>query len=234
MDTVRIVLRRNALGLIFLAIFALSLVGQSIAGHADYNNDAIDHSRLTGEPADKISYLRYLVSSDFGQAVMENWQSEWLQFVVFLMVTVWLTQRGSAESKVPGEEGLESEEEQKLGEHAGPDSPRAARRGPGALRWLYENSLLLVMGAFFAGSWFAQSVTGWSAYNSEQLSHEGDRLSWLQYVGSSDFWQTTLQNWQSEFLAVGAMVVLSIYLRQRGSPQAKPVGDPHTTTATEG
>jgi hypothetical protein len=98
---------------------------------------------------------------------------------------------------------------------------------------VYSNSLLLVMGAIFLGSWFAHSVTGWSEYNSQQVEHEQPQLSWLQFVGSSTFWQTTLQNWQSEFLAVGSMAILSVYLRQRGSPESKPVGAPHGATGVQ-
>ena len=101
-------------------------------------------------------------------------------------------------------------------------------------RVLYENSLLVVMGLIWAASWFAHSVTGWSAYNADQIEHEAHRVSWLGYLGTANFWESTLQNWQSEFLAVGSMAVLSIYLRQRGSPQSKPVGSPHYETGAEG
>ena len=100
--------------------------------------------------------------------------------------------------------------------------------------WVYSNSLVLVMGTIWLGTWFAQSVTGWSAYNVDQLDHHEATVTWLGYLGSADFWQTTLQNWQSEFLAVGSMAVLSIYLRQRGSPESKPVGAPHEATGVEG
>jgi hypothetical protein len=96
--------------------------------------------------------------------------------------------------------------------------------------WLYSNSLVLVMGAVFLGSWFAQAATGWTEFNAQQVEHHQDKLSWLQYVGSADFWQATLQNWQSEFLAVGSMAIFSVYLRQRGSPESKPVGAPHEAT----
>ena len=106
--------------------------------------------------------------------------------------------------------------------------------GGGVRRWVYSNSLLLVMGAIFLGSWFAQSVTGWSAYNADQLEHEASTVGWLGYVGTAGFWEATLENWQSEFLAVGSMAVLSIYLRQRGSPESKPVGAPHDATGVEG
>ncbi len=99
---------------------------------------------------------------------------------------------------------------------------------------MYSNSLVLVMATIWIWSWLAQSFTGWSEYNSEQLEHEQEPLSWLQYLGSSDFWEATLQNWQSEFLAVGSMAVLAIYLRQRGSPESKPVGCPHHSTGAEG
>jgi hypothetical protein len=219
--------RENSLSLFFLAIFLLALVGQAIAGHADYNNQQIEHGSET------ISFWRYIVSSSFGQAVMENWQSEYLQFFLFILATVWLVQKGSPESKLIGRAGTESEEEQKIGEHATGSSPKGARRR-GVRLWIYSNSLLLVMGAVFLGSWFAHSVTGWSEYNADQIEHDQEPLSWIEYVGSADFWQTTLQNWQSEFLAVGSMAVLAIYLRQRGSPESKPVGAAHGATGVEG
>jgi hypothetical protein len=220
-------LRNHGLSLFFLAIFLAALVGQAIAGHADYNNDELAHG---GEP---ISLGRYLVSSSFGQAVMENWQSEYLQFFLFIVATTWLLQKGSPESKQLDKAGTESDSEQKVGAHATARSPKWAR-ARGLRLWLLSNSLLLVMGAIFLASWFAHSVTGWSAYNAEQIEHDDEPLSWIEYVGSADFWQTTLQNWQSEFLAVGSMAVLAIYLRQRGSPESKPVGAAHETTGVEG
>jgi len=226
-------LREHSLSLFFLTILLAALVGQAIAGHADYNNDEIEHAQLLDEQPQTLSIGRYVVSSSFGQAVMENWQSEYLQFFLFILTTVWLLQKGSPESKELDKAGTESEEEQLIGEHASPDSPTWARVG-GIRRWLFSNSLLIVMGLIFLASWFAQSVTGWSAYNADQIEHEQEPLSWLQYIGSADFWQTTLQNWQSEFLAVGSMAVLSIYLRQRGSPESKPVGAPHAATGVEG
>jgi hypothetical protein len=220
-------LRDHSLSLFFLAIFLAALVGQAIAGHAEYNNEAIAHSDQT------LSFWRYVVSSDFGQAVMENWQSEYLQFTLFILATVWFVQKGSPESKRLGKEGLQSDADQQVGEHAGPDAPQWAR-ARGLKLFLYSNSLLLVMGTIWIGSWFAQSVTGWSAYSADQIDHDEQPLSWIQYLGSADFWQTTLQNWQSEFLAVGSMAVLAIYLRQRGSPESKPVGTPHHSTGVEG
>ena len=226
-------LRNHSLSLFFLTILLAALVGQAIAGRAEYNNDEIEHAQLLKEQPETISLGRYLVSSSFGQAVMENWQSEYLQFFLFILTTVWLLQKGSPESKELDKAGTESEKDQLIGKHAAPDSPKWARVG-GARTWLFSNSLLVVMGLIFTGSWFAQSVTGWSSYNADEIEHEQEPLSWIQYVGSADFWQTTLQNWQSEFLAVGSMAVLSIYLRQRGSPESKPVGAPHAATGVEG
>jgi hypothetical protein len=220
-------LRDHSLSLFFFTIFVAALIGQAIAGHAEYNNEAIAHSTET------LSFWGYVVSPDFGQAVMENWQSEYLQFTLFVVATVWFVQKGSPESKQPDKLGLETDEEQKVGEHAQSNSPKWAR-ARGVKLFLYENSLLLVMGSIWIGSWLAHSLTGWRKYNETQLEHDDTTLNWIQYLGSADFWETTLQNWQSEFLAVGSMAVLAIYLRQRGSPESKPVGAAHEATGVGG
>ena len=144
-------LRENSLSLFFLTIFLLALVGQAISGHNLYNEEALAHGEET------IGFWRYLSSSTFGQAVMENWQSEYLQFALFAMATVWLLQKGSPESKELDEAGTESDEDQMVGRHAREDSPRWARYGD--LRTtIYSNSLIIVMALVFFGSWFAQSV----------------------------------------------------------------------------
>jgi hypothetical protein len=223
----RLFLKHNGLSLTFLALFLGALAGQAFAGHADFNDEQARH----GDP--EISLARYLVSSAFGTAVMENWQSEYLQFTLFVLLTVWLLQRGSPESKELDNAGTESDQKQKVGPHARQNSPRWAK-ARGIRRKLYENSLLLVMGLIWVGTWFAQSVTGVTVYNSERLDHQMDGVSWWQYLGTADFWEKTLQNWQSEFLAVGSMAILAVYLRQRGSPESKPVGAPHTATGVEG
>jgi hypothetical protein len=220
-------LRENGLGLFFGVIFIATLVGQAFVGHADFNHLQVRHHD------DPISLGRYVLSSDYGADVLENWQSEYLQFTLFIGMTIWLLQRGSGESKELDKAGRESDEEQGIGEHAGPHSPRWARVGGWRTR-IYSNSLLIVMTAIWLGSWGVQSVTGRVAYNAEQFDHQQGAVSWLQYAGSSDFWNRTLQNWQSEFLAVATMVVFSIYLRQRGSPESKPVGAPHDATGVEG
>ncbi len=220
-------LRDHSLSLFFLVLFLGALIGQAIAGHALHNNDAIAHHGET------MSFWRYLRSSDFGNAVMENWQSEYLQFMLFMLATIWFIERGSPESKEPGQEGLESDKEQKVGQHAREDSPEWAK--PRGIRtFIYSNSLLIVMSIIFFGSWFAQSVTGWTEFNANQADHHQATVSWLGYLGSADFWEATLQNWQSEFLAVGSFVAITVFLRQRGSPESKPVGTPHHATGVEG
>jgi hypothetical protein len=224
---VRRFIKHNGLSLAFLGLFLAAIVFQAIAGHAEFNNEQDEH----GDP--HISFGRYITSSAFGVAVMENWQSEYLQFTLFVLLTVWLVQRGSPESKEVGREGRESDEDQMVGEHVHDSSPRWAR-AEGLRRRIYENSLLLVMGAIWIGTWFAQSITGAAEYNSQQLDHHETTLSWLQYLGTASFWERTLQNWQSEFLAVGSMAILAVYLRQRGSPESKPVGAAHHATGVEG
>jgi hypothetical protein len=226
-------LKHNGLSIGFGLLFLVALGFQALAGYNEFNNNEITHARLMDEAPDTISFGRYLTSSHFGQAVMENWQSEYLQFTLFILGTIWLVQRGSPESKPPDRAGRGSEREQQLGEHAAPRSPRWARVG-GLRTFIYSNSLVIVMSAIFLGSWVAQSVTGWTEYNTEQVEHQQPELSWTEYLGSANFWESTLQNWQSEFLAVGSMVILAVYLRQRGSPESKPVGAPHDATAVEG
>jgi hypothetical protein len=224
---VRESLRDNGLGLFFGALFLLALVGQAVSGWAEYNAEQVS------DGLQQVSLLRYVTSSDFAVDVTENWQSEYLQFLLFVLATVYLVQKGSPESKELDKAGLESDEDQKVGDSATPDSPAWASAQGWRLA-LYSRSLGLVMGAVFGLSWLAQSVTGWSAYSEERLGQLQEPVGWLGYVTSASFWSRTFQNWQSEFLAVASMVTLSIYLRQRGSPESKPVGAPHAATGVEG
>jgi hypothetical protein len=212
---------------VFGVLFLIVLVGQALAGHANFNNE-----QLT-EGLEPISLGRYLTSASFGTDVAENWQSEYLQFFLYIYLTVWLLQKGSPESKPLDQAGLESDREQKVGEFAGDDSPKWARAA-GWRRTLYSNSLGLVMGLLFLASWLTQSIAGVAAYNEQQLGRLEDPVSWSRYIMEPDFWDRTLQNWQSELLAVASMAILSIYLRQRGSPQSKPVGTAHSATGVEG
>ena len=219
--------RDNSLSLFFLALFVLALLGESIAGYNVYSQEQLEHNQPT------ISYLRFLVSSDFGANVLENWQSEWLQFWLFALATVWFVQKGSNESKKQEDAGLETDERQRVGRHAPEDAPRWAKTRDWRLT-VYSYSFTIVMGAIFLATWLGQSVTSLSVYNDEQAAHGEPESSWGTYVTSSDFWERSLQNWQSEFLAVGTMAVFTVYLRQRGSPESKPVGAPHTETGSSG
>lgn len=220
-------LRANGLSLAFGAFFLVTLVGQAISGVAGYNAQQLVNGL---EP---VTLLDYLTSSSFGVDVMENWQSEYLQFFLYIFATVWLVQRGSSESKKPGEEGTESDEEQRIGRHSIEDSPEWARTG-GWRTAIFSRSLGLLMGALFLLTWVASSVAGWASFNSEQLAERQDPVSWLGYLGEADFWNRSFQNWQSEMLAVGSMAVFSVYLRQRGSPESKPVGVAHAETGQTG
>jgi hypothetical protein len=220
-------LKNNGLSIAFGVIFLASLLGQAISGHTSVNHDAHLHH---GDP---ISFAHYVTSAIFWTDVMENWQSEYLQFTLYIFATVWLLQKGSNESKALDSAGTETDEQQLLGDHTKRNSPAWARAG-GVRTRLFSNSLLLVMGSIWLLSWFAQSITGRIMFNANQLDHQAPPVSWATYITTSDFWNRTLQNWQSEFLAVGSMAIFSVYLRQRGSPESKPVGAPHSTTATEG
>ena len=220
-------LKESSLSLFFGAIFLVALAGQAVAGVAVLNRDQL------AAGLEPVTFGQYVTSSAFAVDVSENWQSEFLQFLLFIAATVYFVQRGSPESKKPDEAGRESDEDQKVGAHAQPDSPAWARAGGWRLS-VYSHSLVLVMGAVFLGSWAVQSVTGAVAFSEEQLRDLQDPVTWGEYLLLPDFWSRTFQNWQSEFLAVLSMVVLSIYLRERGSPESKPVGTPHHTTGVEG
>jgi hypothetical protein len=221
-------LKENSLSLFFLLLFVGCLVGQAVAGWKQFNAEQVADGLGT------LSLGRYLLSADFSVDVTENWQSEYLQFLTYLMATVWLLQKGSPESKSLGQAGRESQKDQKIGEYAVEHSPKWARSSRGIRLRVYSSSLLIVMGAIFVTSWLAQSIAGWAAFNETRLEQLQDPISWESYLVNADFWSRTLQNWQSEFLAVGSMAVLSIYLRQRGSSQSKPVGEPHHSTGVEG
>jgi hypothetical protein len=224
---VRRFLRDNSLSLAFLALFLAAFAGQSVAGLLAVNEQAEAHGGAA------ISWPRYLLSSEFGASLLENWQSEFLQFALFIAATVWLVQRGSNESKQVEDIGSESDEQQRVGLHANTGSPLWARVG-GWRTALYGHSLLLVMAAIFVLAWLGQSLTGMREYNEVREEHGREAVSWAGYVARPDFWERTLENWQSEFLAVGTMAVFTIYLRQRGSAESKPVGAPHSETGSSG
>jgi uncharacterized protein DUF6766 len=224
---VRGAVKANGLSIGFGLLFLATLVGQALAGVAEFNDERL------GEGLPAITLARYITSSTFGVDVMENWQSEYLQFFLYVFATVWLVQRGSPESKELHEVGPESDEEQRVGAHAHADSPAWAAAG-GWRTALFSRSLGVVMGGIFLLTWSAMSVAGWAAFNDEQLSSHQDPVSWLGYLGQADFWSRTFQNWQSEMLAVGSMAIFAVYLRQRGSPESKDVGASHALTGESG
>jgi hypothetical protein len=217
----------NSLSLVMGALFAVALVGQAWSGWSEYNNEQVASGLAT------VSLAQYVTSASFAVDVTENWQSEYLQFLLYIVLTVWLVQRGSPESKELESAGTETDEQQRIGQHADEESPRWARTG-GWRTLLFSRSLGVTMGAIFLLSWLAQSVAGWAAYNEQRLTQLQDPIPWLGYLLSADFWSRSLQNWQSEFLAVGSMAALSIFLRQRGSPESKPTGAAHRSTGITG
>ena len=221
------VLKNNGLSLGFGALFVLTLVGQALSGTAAVNSDRVS------EGLAEISVLRYVSSSSFAVDIMENWQSEYLQFFLYVFATVYLVQLGSAESKEPGKTGTESDQQQKVGTYAREDSPPWVRAG-GWRTTVFSRSLGFLMLALFVLTWVSSSVAGWSAFNNEQLMAHADPVPWVAYLSEADFWNRSFQNWQSEMLAVGSMVIFTVYLRQRGSPESKPVGAPHAATGQTG
>lgn len=213
--------KNNSLSLVVFVLFFVFLVSQSLAGYQHFNNEQQAHHEPT------ITYGTYLKSGDFIESVFENWESEFLQMGMYVILTVFLFQKGSVESKKLHGSTASDREPQKS---ANKNSPWPVRRGGWLLR-LYENSLSIAFLALFLLSFWLHAYGGARA-TCEQNREHGDKTcpSTLSYMGSSKFWYESFQNWQSEFLAVGSIVVLSIYLRQKGSPESKPVNTPHTQT----
>jgi hypothetical protein len=212
--------RDNGLSLVLCLLFAGTFAGQSLVGHRKYNNDQRDH----GQPT--LSYPGYLASPGFLEATMENWESEFLQMAVYVVLTAILFQKGSAESKDPEKK----EAVDRRPNPRRPGAPGPVRRGGWALA-LYRHSLSLAFVSLFALSLLLHAVGGAADYNEEQAAHgQSDRVSVAQYLGTAQFWFESLQNWQSEFLAIACMVVLTIFLRQQGSPESKPVDSAHSET----
>ena len=213
--------RENGLTIVTLVLFFLFLVGNSVTGWHDHSQDQEDH----GQPA--LGFTEYLVSGHFIESFTENAESEFLQMGLFVWLTTFLRQKGSPESKKLGRE--EVDKDPRRDRQRG--SPWPVQRGGLALT-IYENSLTLVFVALFIVSFFAHAASGAANYSEEQLAHGGEAVSMLQYLGTSRMWFESLQNWQSEMLAVASLVVFSIFLRQRGSPESKPVAAPNSKTGT--
>ena len=211
----------NGLGLAASALFLLSFAGQVATGRAVYNEDQREHG---GSP---VGLVEYLGTGAFLEATMENWESEFLQMAVFVVLTVFLYQRGSSESKgIEEPEAVDQRPEEARGD---PEAPWPVRRGGVALT-IYKHSLSLVLGALFLASFALHAVGGAAEYSEEQRQHGGEPVTALGYVATSRFWFESFQNWQSEFLSVAVLVLLSVWLREHGSPQSKPVAAPYTET----
>jgi hypothetical protein len=220
----RRILRENGLSITLVLLFVVFWFGQSVAGHREYNNEQEEHR----QPA--VSYFSYLQSAHFWEATAENWESEFFQMYGYVVLTAFLYQKGSSESKKLGESEPVDRDPRRSKRR---DAPWPVRRGGLALK-LYEHSLSLAFLLFFLISITLHAIAGAGVYNDEQMAHgQPGGLSFLQYAVTSRFWFESFQNWQSEFLAIAAMVVLSIFLRQRGSPESKPVDTPHHETGTE-
>jgi hypothetical protein len=220
----RRLLRDNGLSIAMFGLFLIFVSAQSVMGLLDYNSTQQEH----GQPP--VGYLEYLSSGDFVEAVFENWESEFLQMGLYVVLTAFLYQRGSAESKDPE---TQHPDDAGYGENRHrADVPWPVQRG-GLMLKLYENSLSIALLSLFVFSFAMHAIGGAGAYSQEQVEHGARPVSVLQYLLTPRFWFESFQNWQSEFLAIGAMIVLSIYLRQKGSSQSKPVSSPHGKTGSE-
>lgn len=204
----------NSLSIVLFTIFLVTITGMSIAGWHNANQEAADH----GSPAE--GYAAYLVSGDFIEGVFENWESEFLQMWALVVLTIFLRQKGSDESKpVRGKIAQET-----ASPYSFWSTDSWANRWKALRHGLYAHSLSLALFAIFLMSFGLHAYGGVQAYNEEALQHQQPTVTILSYMGGSRFWYESLQNWQSEFLAVGSLILLTIHLRERGSPQSKPVG----------
>ena len=218
-------LRENSLSLVaFGLFFVVFIVGQTLSGHRAFNEERRDHGEA------EVSFGQYLTSSHFGEATFENWESEFLQMGAYVLLTVWLRQKGSSESKpLQGEDPVD---EDPARHRHDPDAPWPVRRGGLALA-LYRNSLSIAFLTLFVLSWWLHALTGAREYSADQVAHGGEPVGTMQFVTRAQFWFESLQNWQSEFLAVASIVLLSIVLRQHGSPESKPVHASHASTGSD-
>ncbi len=207
----------HGLSIALVALFLFCMIGQTWSGWYAYNEDERSH----GRPA--INLSTYLRSGHFGEATFENWESEFLQMAFYVLLTISLYQIGSSESKRP--DALELVD---LDPRDSPQKDRApwpVRKG-GFVLLVYEHSLSLAFGLLFLASFALHAITGASHYSEERIAHGGPAATLVEYASSSQFWFESFQNWQSEFLSLAAMVTFSIFLRQRGSPESKPVDAP--------
>jgi hypothetical protein len=214
-------LRDNSLSLVLFGLFFFSMIGQYLTGWQEFNDEQLHHDRP------QVTAAEYLAEGHFWEAAFENWESEFLQMAAFVLFTVFLTQKGSADSRRPGaKERMDVIVGRGLRDK---DAPWPVKKGGLVLR-VYENSLSIALFLLFAASFVMHGVGGVADYNQQQAVHGGEQLTLLEYMESSRFWFESFQNWQSEFLSIGVMIVFSIFLRQKGSTESKPVDAPHFET----
>ncbi|MFD5865170.1 DUF6766 family protein [Agromyces sp. NPDC127015] len=214
-------LHEHALIIVCLAVFVLCVAGMAASGFQVANEERLDHG------AGAVGLFEYLGSGQFVEATFENWESEFLQMGAYVVLTVFLFQKGSSESKPLGKKTPQDEDPRDA--TVGPDTPWPVRRG-GFVLVLYENSLAIFFFVLFGLSFVLHAVGGAEAYSEEQALHGLPGATAWEYLGTAQFWFESMQNWQSEFLAVAAIVGASVLLRQRGSPESKPVATPHHET----
>jgi hypothetical protein len=217
-------LRENGLSLVLAVLFLGSLGGQFFAGLGENNDELTRHHRPP------MSAREYLVSSHFAEATLENWESEFLQMSMFVLLTAFLYQKGSSESKRIGVTESVDVDPREVTLRA--DAPWPARRGGVALR-LYEHSLGLTFTALFLLTLILHAVAGAKEFSEDAIAHGGEAVTAAAYLVEPRFWFESFQNWQSEFLSLWMMVVLTIFLRQRWSPESKPVHAPHRDTGRD-
>jgi hypothetical protein len=215
-------LRNNGLSITWILLFLVFMGGQALSGYKVYNEEQKQH----GEQ--EVAFGEYLGTGHFGEAVFENWESEFLQMGMFVILTAFLFQKGASESKDP-EKDHEPVDEDPRRHRGDPGAPGPVKRGGLALR-LYENSLAITLFVLFLLSFALHAVTGSHEYSAEQMQHGEPAAGVMQYLGSSQFWFESFQNWQSEFMSVAVLTLLSIWLRQRSSPESKPVHKAHGDT----
>jgi hypothetical protein len=220
----RQVFHKNGLSIVLFGLFILFVVGLSLVGQHQYNQEQRQH----GQPP--LGYFEYITSASFMEATMENWESEFLQMFAYVFLTAFLYQQGSAESRKLDEPEQVDRDPRLSDKTAG--TPWPVRKG-GLILNLYENSLSLSLFLLFAISFVLHAVAGARAHNLQELAHGGQTVTVVQYLSTAQFWFESFQNWQSEFFSIGMMVVLSIVLRQRRSPESKPVDSPHRKTGRE-
>ncbi len=212
-------LKRNALSITFLTLMLFSLTGQIYTGWNDHNDFLLSYNK----PATDLG--EYLASGHFLQATFENWESEFFQMALFVILTIYMKQEGSSESRP-----MEDPPRDKEGECIPlKNSPWPVKRGGLALA-LYKYSLSIVLVLLFLLSFGLHWYGSFLDYNEHQFLEGLPPTTATTYLGHSKFWFESFQNWQSEFVSIFAIIFLSIYLRQAGSSQSKKVNAPHTET----